>query len=933
MKKRKITAFIILAFIEYFVAFLIVSAYREGFKRGFKLDANIFFNIRVVLIFFIFLGVSVLAMLLGYDKRFWVKNSLDALSDGEKKQILGNLEQARFQEDMEIDKNFTKVEYSKLKDIKVTGVPVRAVVKGNKYCINLAPSAHTMVIGSTGSGKTTSFINPTIQILSQSKTKPSMLIADPKGELLNLHAKSLEEKGYEVQVLDLRSPYNSVKWNPLEKVYENYQKMLELESYVNSLDKEDLEEINGSQENVDISEAIVAKNAPVERTDKSEMTSAKNVLAERTAKSEMISEKNIFAEIANTSRIAIEKNVPIESVDLGKFSSSINIENGIKSFVGYDVLHMLENKGKDKVLENADDKKNFFEKESDGFEGWEDSENPIESEFIAVAYEASIRQMRKNENVSNKDTKSNSLVNENIKKEKGGNALNREIDTSKFGNGPWEFEQEIYYDIKDLVNAIKVEKQKLFDEVYEDCNDFVSILCPVKNKKDPLWESGAKSFILSILIAMLEDSEDKKLGMTKEKFNFYNLTKIALNTQNDCKDLIKYFEGRGELSKSTALSKQVLDSLDRTRGSYLSTIFDKLNLFSDLSICSLTSANEIEFEDMASKSVALFLQIPDEKETRHTLAAMVVLQAYKDLVASANAHQDLSLPRPVYFILDEFGNLPRINKLEQMITVGRSRNLWLFLVLQSYAQLANVYDEKISEIIRSNCNIQIFIGSTDSKTLESFSKHCGNYSVATKNVSFNTANSDNLSSSVSVKERPLIYPSELSKLNNPLDMGNAIVTVFGYNPIRSKYTPSFLVPMLDLKETEIKGVQSRYFDETSIFYDMKIRNEHYEARENAKMVKGHILSEFKEREQDMNAASLIQQADKAVVELLSVKEREKLGSYIAKKLIVRAIELLEHATKKARSLGKDNLILEIDRVRKHLESEIDRTVNNYAAAI
>ena len=594
---------------------------------------------------------------------------------------------------------------------------------------------------------------------------------------------------------------------------------------------------------------------------------------------------------------------------------------------------MLENKGKDKVLENIDDKKDFIEKESDGFEGWEDSEKPIESEFIAVAYEASIRQMRENENISNRDTKSNSLANESIKTEKGGNALNREIDTSKFGNGPWEFEQEIYYDIKDLVNAIKVEKQKLFDEVYEDCNDFVSILCPVKNKKDPLWESGAKSFILSILIAMLEDSEDKKLGMTKEKFNFYNLTKIALNTQNDCKDLIKYFEGRGELSKSTALSKQVLDSLDRTRGSYLSTIFDKLNLFSDLSICSLTSANEIEFEDMASKSVALFLQIPDEKETRHTLAAMVVLQAYKDLVASANAHHDLSLPRPVYFILDEFGNLPRINKLEQMITVGRSRNLWLFLVLQSYAQLANVYDEKISEIIRSNCNIQIFIGSTDSKTLESFSKHCGNYSVATKNVSFNTANSDNLSSSVSVKERPLIYPSELSKLNNPLDMGNAIVTVFGYNPIRSKYTPSFLVPMLDLKESEIKGVQSRYFDEASIFYDMKIRNEHYEARANAKMIKGHILSEFKEREQDMNAASLIQQADKAVVELLSVKEREKLGGYIAKKLIVRAIELLEHATKKARSLGKDNLIVEIDRVRKYLECEIDRTVNNYAAAI
>ncbi len=38
------------------------------------------------------------------------------------------------------------------------------------------------------------------------------------------------------------------------------------------------------------------------------------------------------------------------------------------------------------------------------------------------------------------------------------------------------------------------------------------------------------------------------------------------------------------------------------------------------------------------KPIALFLQIPDEKETRHTLAAMVLLQAYKELVAKANTY-------------------------------------------------------------------------------------------------------------------------------------------------------------------------------------------------------------------------------------------------------------------------------------------------------
>ncbi|MFQ7078938.1 MAG: TraM recognition domain-containing protein [Christensenellaceae bacterium] len=55
-----------------------------------------------------------------------------------------------------------------------------------------------------------------------------------------------------------------------------------------------------------------------------------------------------------------------------------------------------------------------------------------------------------------------------------------------------------------------------------------------------------------------------------------------------------------------------------------------------------------------------------------------------------------------------------------MVTVGRSRNLWLCFVIQSYAQLAKVYDEKVADIIKSNCNIQMFIGTSDYKIVEEF---------------------------------------------------------------------------------------------------------------------------------------------------------------------------------------------------------------------
>ena len=629
--KNSIILFIIILF-SFCVGYLINIFVSNNFVFKFSISSEILLSYKTYLYAFeVFAIIMLIFLFVWYKGAF--KNPKALMSTNEKDVIYTGLEQAHFQTDEEIIKNYKTISYNDLPNIEVEGIPVKAEETKKDFNIILAKPAHTLIIGTTGSGKTTTFISPTIQILANTKSKPSMLISDPKGELYALHAKSLLKRGYDVKILDLRNPYCSIRWNPLEKPFEMYQEMLSLDNKV-----------------------------------------------------------------------------------------SVNEEEGY-----------------------------------------------------------------------------------------------------------YIFENKIYYDKDELNAVIQVKKQELFDEVYEDLNDICSVLCPVKNKSEPIWESGAKNFILAITLAMLEDSENPNNEMTKEKFNFFNIMKIATNTQNDCEDLMEYFKHRSPISKSVSLSKQVLDASDKTRGSYLSTIFDKLSMFSDMSICSLTSANEIDFAEISTKPTALFLQIPDEKETRHTLAAMVILQAYKALVAKANTYPDLSLPRSVYFLLDEFGNLPQVHKLEQMITVGRSRKIWLALVVQSYAQLAKVYDEKSADIIKSNCNIQIFIGTTDQKTIEEFSKKCGNYSIIQKNVSFSSSN-DGVGSSVSVKERPLIYPTELAQLNNNQNMGNAIVSIFGYSPIRSKFVPSFKSKYFVLEKTNQLLSAGKYFNEEKVFYDMLKRNEQFKRK-------------------------------------------------------------------------------------------------------
>ena len=77
---------------------------------------------------------------------------------------------------------------------------------------------HTLVIGATASGKTTAVVNPLIQALA--KHGESMILTDPKGELYRDHSEMLRNKGYNVIVLNFRSPNLGNAWNPLTLPYQ-----------------------------------------------------------------------------------------------------------------------------------------------------------------------------------------------------------------------------------------------------------------------------------------------------------------------------------------------------------------------------------------------------------------------------------------------------------------------------------------------------------------------------------------------------------------------------------------------------------------------------------------------------------------------------------------------------------------------------------------
>ena len=515
---------------------------------------------------------------------------------GKSRAVDVGLENSRLMTKQQVKENFTCIDFDQLSET-ASGIVVGAKESRNKKKLEIimADAIHALVIGNTGGGKTVTFISANIQNLSCCKDKPSMIIADPKGELFDKHTKALKNRGYKVQVIDLINPMRSTRWNPLSSLYDKYQKMLECSDYIEKKEMED--DVN-----------------------------------------------NTLTEIVQT----------------------------------------------------------IFK------------------------------------------------VNENV--------------------------------------------------------------------KDPMWDNGMQSLILAVLHGMLEDSQKVDKGMTKEKFNFGNMRTILTKTEKECQELKDWFATLDKHGQASTGSKTVLSTTDKTLQSYFTTIFNALNIFADIGVCTLMRDNEIDFSSFDEEATALFLKIPDERKSRHEIASAFFSITYKELVGKARENANSALKRPLYYIIDEFANLPKIPDIDKNLAVCRSRKIFYMLVLQSYEQLETVYGKATGDVIKGNCNIELFISSKESGTLESFSRKCGNYTVTSQSVSQSGGSG---SSNTSVKEKPIYYPRELAELNNPPKvMGNTVVLMSGKKPMQSKYTPDFLCKHYELGGIELEINKSKIFDAKIDYYDI-----------------------------------------------------------------------------------------------------------------
>ncbi len=360
-----------------------------------------------------------------------------------------------------------------------------------------------------------------------------------------------------------------------------------------------------------------------------------------------------------------------------------------------------------------------------------------------------------------------------------------------------EFCGKVYTDQAELERDILEAREAFYNEMEKQLSFVAHSVVPRGEEKDPFWSDSSRDLLRAILFGMLEDSEQGLV--TEETFSFDTVLRVFDAFTDTEKDYDGgYFTARDmRTSRAYQLAhKCIIEQANTTRRCISSEFATKLNRFRDTAVRRITCTNSFEIGELDDGApTVIFVSYKDEESLHYDIISMFLSDLYTELIEVAR-RKNGTLSRPFYFLLDEFGNLPKFNDFEKVISACGGRNIWFLLILQSYAQLNNVYGKETAEIIRDNLNTHIFFGTNNPETKREFSEECGKKTVISPMSALNGAGE-----SVVRYEKDTVALVPVSALTK-LRPGECIVTQMRDDVLWSWFERSYLCEEFNVERAD-----------------------------------------------------------------------------------------------------------------------------------
>lgn len=370
---------------------------------------------------------------------------------------------------------------------------------------------------------------------------------------------------------------------------------------------------------------------------------------------------------------------------------------------------------------------------------------------------------------------------------------------------------------------LQTKEPNIIDRVSVYINEIASILCPEGKGEQQQWSKGAQAIIKSIIWGILEDSAIEEFKVTKEMFTILQISNIV-NRQKA--NLENFLRKRNRYSPVFDYAGMILDNpSEKTVGSYYATLSTALEGFLESGLQKITSATDIDISKLATNPTALFVIIPDELKTRNIVGTMIYSQVYNYLTFQASHLPGERLPKTVYFLLDEFGNLPIIPNFPQWVSLSRGRGIFFNLIVQADSQLEDVYGKNGAKTIMQNCHLQMLLGANEIETLKRFQDLFGKYTIYSRSASIDTTNSlSDYKGSTGITSKELITLDQLQRIPR----GTAYLKILREFPCKTQFVGTFepkIAQILKMGSIPPANINRPEIDKASSFYDLQYREE------------------------------------------------------------------------------------------------------------
>lgn len=249
----------------------------------------------------------------------------------------------------------------------------------------------------------------------------------------------------------------------------------------------------------------------------------------------------------------------------------------------------------------------------------------------------------------------------------------------------------------------------------QDVLSLANNIMPVLDRSEPFWEQAAAGYI-AYLIAFCMDA------LPPEEQNM--VTVCGLHNRfvkpNGELSFRQFAEKNPDCYSSKKLGQiKVSSNADKMWSSIMEFANRALEPFDFYEARTIfENPDSFDISCLGSEKTALFLNVSDTDSTFDRLVTIFYTQALQILCTMADKNGDGRLKVPVRIIMDDFAASARIPDFDKVISVIRSREISVSIILQSMTQLESMYTHAEAMTILNNCDHLIYLGNQDIETAE-----------------------------------------------------------------------------------------------------------------------------------------------------------------------------------------------------------------------